>query len=97
MVPIEDKMREARLRWFRHIIRRESDALMSRSERIILRYARGRGGRGRPNKRSWEGVIKQDMIELQIKEDMTLNRRLCRFMIRVEETGYTSLFPPIQV
>lgn len=48
---IEDKMREARLIWFGHIIRRTSDAQARRCERIILADARRGIGRGRPKKK----------------------------------------------
>ncbi|XP_070025231.1 uncharacterized protein [Nicotiana sylvestris] len=48
--PVEAKMREARLRWFRYVKRRSIDAPVRRCERLAL--GGERRGRGRP-KKSW--------------------------------------------
>ena len=46
--PIEDKMREARLKWFGHIRSRSEDTPVKRCEKInLLRCKRGRVGQGR--------------------------------------------------
>ncbi|XP_070032991.1 uncharacterized protein [Nicotiana tomentosiformis] len=45
---IDDKMREARLRWFGHVQRRSTNALVRRCERLALEGTRR--GRGRPKK-----------------------------------------------
>lgn len=66
VVPIEDKMREARLRCSGHVMGRESDAPMRRCERISVANARRR--RGRPRKH-WGEVIRQDMAHLRLTED----------------------------
>ena len=42
-----------------------------------------RRGRGRP-KKYWGEVIRQDMTQLQLTEDMTLDRKVWRTHIRVE-------------
>ncbi|XP_060191168.1 uncharacterized protein LOC132620753 [Lycium barbarum] len=78
---VEDKMREARLRWFWHVKRRGIDAPVQRCERLALDGFRR--GRGRP-KKYWGEVIRQDLALFQITEDMTLDRRLWRAQIRVE-------------
>ncbi|XP_070056594.1 uncharacterized protein [Nicotiana tomentosiformis] len=70
---IEDKMREEWLRWFVHVRRRNTDAPMSRCERLILQGLQR--GRGRPKKR-WGEVIRQDMTRLQLTDDMTLDRKV---------------------
>ena len=44
---------------------------------------RFRRGRGRP-KKYWGEVIRKDMEQLQLTEDMTLDRRVWRERIRVE-------------
>lgn len=44
VTPIQDKKREAILRWFGHVVWRASDAPIRRCERISSRDARG--GRG---------------------------------------------------
>ncbi|VFQ71742.1 unnamed protein product [Cuscuta campestris] len=77
MAPVEDKLREARLRWFGHVRRRDADAPVRRCERItVIR------GRGRP-KKNWEELIRKDLGLLDLTEDMTLDRNLWRTMIRV--------------
>ncbi|XP_070002242.1 uncharacterized protein [Nicotiana sylvestris] len=73
VAPVESKMREARFRWFGHVKRRSADAPIKRCERLAL--GGDRRGRGRP-KKSWGEVIKRDMAQLEITEDMTLDRRV---------------------
>ncbi|XP_070002878.1 uncharacterized protein [Nicotiana sylvestris] len=73
VAPIEDKMREARLRWFGHIHRRSTEAPVRRCERLAV--VGTRRGRGRP-KKYWGEVIRQDMTRLRITEDMALDREL---------------------
>nr|XP_018634600.1 uncharacterized protein LOC108949236 [Nicotiana tomentosiformis] len=80
MAPMDDKMREARLRWFGHVRRRSIDAPVRGCETLAL--AGTRGGRGRP-KKYWGEVIRQDMARLQISEDMALDREGWRSRIRV--------------
>ncbi|PHU11727.1 ATP synthase subunit alpha, chloroplastic [Capsicum chinense] len=70
---VECKMREARLRWFGHVKRRGMDAPVRRCERLALDGFRR--GRGRP-KKYWGEVIRRDMEQLQLTEDMTLDRKL---------------------
>ncbi|XP_070010815.1 uncharacterized protein [Nicotiana sylvestris] len=53
--PIDDKMREVRLRWFRHVHRRSPDAPVRRCERLVVEDTRR--GRGRP-KKYWGEVIR---------------------------------------
>ncbi|XP_009759062.2 uncharacterized protein [Nicotiana sylvestris] len=81
VAPVEAKMREARLRWFGHVKRRSTDAPVRRCERLAL--GGERRGRGRP-KKSWGEVIRRDMAQLELTEDMTLDRRVWRLKIRVE-------------
>ncbi|KAF3669880.1 putative pre-mRNA-processing factor 6-like [Capsicum annuum] len=70
---VECKMREARLRWFGHVKRRGTDAPVRRCERLALDGFRR--GRGRP-KKYWGEVIRRDMEQLQLTEDMTLDRKV---------------------
>ncbi|XP_070024846.1 uncharacterized protein [Nicotiana sylvestris] len=58
MVPMEDKMGEARLRWFEHVRMMSLDAPVRRCERLALMGMRK--GRIRP-KKYWGEVIRQDM------------------------------------
>ncbi|PHT26844.1 Receptor-like protein kinase [Capsicum baccatum] len=65
-------MREGRMRWFEHVMRRDADASVSRCERLALDGFRR--SRGRP-KKYWREVIRHDMEQLQLTEDMTLDRK----------------------
>ncbi|XP_070025856.1 uncharacterized protein [Nicotiana sylvestris] len=80
VAPLEDKMREARLRWFGHIQRRSTDAPVRRCERLAL--VGTRRGIGRP-KKYWGEVIRQDIALLRITENMALDRKLWRSSIKV--------------
>ncbi|KAF3645330.1 putative pre-mRNA-processing factor 6-like [Capsicum annuum] len=79
VTPVECKMREARLRWFGHVKRRGVDAPVRRCERLALDGFKR--GRGRP-KKYWGEVIRRDMKQLQLTEDMTLDRKVWRTRIR---------------
>ena len=79
VVPIEDKMREIRLRWFGHI-KRSADVLVRRYEGINT--PRGKRGRGRPNK-SLDKVIREDLRVVGLTEDLAQDRRLWRDRIRI--------------
>ncbi|KAM3341558.1 hypothetical protein P3S68_026524 [Capsicum galapagoense] len=78
---VEDKMREGKLGWFEHVMRRHADAPVRRCERLALDGFRR--SRGRP-KKYWREVIRHDMEQLQLTEDMTLDRKVWRLQIRVE-------------
>ncbi|KAF3658046.1 hypothetical protein FXO37_14605 [Capsicum annuum] len=80
---LECKMREARLRWFGHVRRRGMDAPVRRCERLALDGFRR--GRGRP-KKYWGEVIRRDMEQLQLTEDMTLDRKVEKLPENVEAT-----------
>ncbi|KAM3291153.1 hypothetical protein P3S67_019442 [Capsicum chacoense] len=76
-----DKMREARLRWFGHVMKRGSDALVRRCEKLDI--VGTKKGRGR-SKKYWGEVIRQDLTHSQVTDDMTLDRGVWRTRIRVE-------------
>ncbi|PHT50482.1 hypothetical protein CQW23_10229 [Capsicum baccatum] len=70
---VECKMREVRLSWFGHVKRRGMDAPVCRCERLALDgFRRGRGRL----KKYWGEVIRRDMEQLQLTEDMTLDRKV---------------------
>ncbi|KAG5571816.1 hypothetical protein H5410_061582 [Solanum commersonii] len=87
---VVDKLREARLRWFGHVKRRSQ---VRRCEGLDIEGMRR--GRGRP-KKYWGEVIRQDMAQLHITEDMTLDRKEWRPRIKVEAEGLpeTASLPP---
>ncbi|KAG5583366.1 hypothetical protein H5410_053993 [Solanum commersonii] len=48
----------------------------------------GESDRGRDRtKKYWGEMTRQDMTQLQLTEDMTLDRRIWRLRIRVEDEG----------
>uniref|UniRef100_A0A7C8ZR67 Uncharacterized protein n=1 Tax=Opuntia streptacantha TaxID=393608 RepID=A0A7C8ZR67_OPUST len=80
VVSIKDKIREARLRWFRHIRRRSVDTQVRRCEKLDrsdLKQSRGR------SRKCWSKVIRHDMKALGLVEDMVRDRRLWRSRIKV--------------
>jgi len=77
-----DKMKKVRLGWFGHVKRRCADAPMRPCERLVIEGTR----RGRCRlKKYWGEAIRQDMTQLQVTKDMTLDRRVWRTRIRVED------------
>ncbi|VFQ78699.1 unnamed protein product [Cuscuta campestris] len=94
MAPVEDKLPEARLRWFGHVRRRDPDAPLRRCERITV--IGGSRGRGRPRK-NWKEVIRQDLGLLDLTEDMALDRNLWKTRIRVAgyELGVVEVEPGV--
>ncbi|WMV41945.1 hypothetical protein MTR67_035330 [Solanum verrucosum] len=81
---VVDKLREARLRWFGHVKRRCVDAPVRRCEGLVVEGTRR--GRGRP-KKYWGEVIRQDLAQLRLTVDMTLDRKEWRSRIKVEVIG----------
>lgn len=47
--------------------------------------------RGR-HKKNWEGVIRQDITQVQLTEDMTFDRRMWSFRIRIGDCVKFVLF-----
>ena len=88
MAPIEDKMRESRLRAFGHEKRGSVGAPVRRCETINI--LDGNRGRGRP-KKSLDGVIREDLKVVGLTEDMAKDRRLWRDRIKVVDRGVLSL------
>jgi len=71
MAPIDDKMRETRLKSFGHV--RSVDVTVRRCERINI--PKNKKGRGRPNK-SLNEVIRDDLKVVGLTEDIAQDRRL---------------------
>ncbi|VDO95916.1 unnamed protein product [Heligmosomoides polygyrus] len=68
--PIHLKMREQRLRWYGHILRRQED----HPTKLALNFeAPGKRPRGAPRKR-WREVIKRDLAEIGAAPDEALDR-----------------------
>ncbi|PHT43444.1 hypothetical protein CQW23_17469 [Capsicum baccatum] len=75
---VKDKMREVRFRWFGHVMRRGADAPVWQCERLATDDFRR--GRGRP-KKYWREVIRHDIEQLQLTEDMTLDNKDCSVIV----------------
>jgi len=84
VVPIGDKMRETRLRWFGHVKRRSVDAPVRRCVRINI--PEGRRRRGRP-KKSLDKVIREDLRVVGLTEDLAQDKKLWLVRIKVLDRG----------
>ncbi|KAK6742827.1 hypothetical protein RB195_010223 [Necator americanus] len=62
VVPITEKMKEARLRWFGHVLRREEDSVAKTALKLDVSGVRPRG---RPKIR-WLDGVKLDMIDARL-------------------------------
>ncbi|KAK6744940.1 hypothetical protein RB195_011575 [Necator americanus] len=62
VVPITEKMKEARLRWFGHVLRREEDSVAKTALKLDVSIVRPRG---RPKIR-WLERVKLDMIDARL-------------------------------
>ena len=85
VAPIEDKMREIRLRWFDHA-KRSVDAPVRRCERISI--SEGKRGRGQ-TKKSLDNVIREDLKVVGLTENTTQNMKL--WLDRINILDYREL------
>ena len=76
--PIGSKIQEARLRWYGHVRRRDSDYV---GQKVLAMELPGRRRRGRP-KRRFMDVVKEDMVALGVAEKDTQDRVKWRNRIR---------------
>ena len=82
VAPIQDKIRENRLRWFGHIRRRPVNAVVRKTELIIVEG--NIKGRGRP-KLTWGETVRKDMSVCGLTEDIVLDRKEWRKRIHVAD------------
>ena len=71
------KMREGRLRWYGHVMRRDQEYVRRKMMEMELP---GKRRRGRPNRRFLD-VVKEDMGEVGAKETDVEDRKVWRMMI----------------
>ncbi|KAE8705185.1 28 kDa ribonucleoprotein [Hibiscus syriacus] len=81
VVSVSEKLREGRLRWFGHVLRRLPSDAVRRVESITVDGARRKG---RP-RRKWEDCLRSDLRDLALTEDMTSDRKIWRLKTRVIE------------
>ena len=72
------KMREGRLRWYGHIMRRDQEYV---GRKMMEMELPGKRRRGRPKRRLLD-VVKEDMGEVGVKETDIEDRKMWRMMIR---------------
>ena len=87
VAPIEDKMRETRLRLFGHVKRKSVDAPVGRFEMINI--PEGKRGTGRP-KKNLDKVIREDLKVVSLTEDLAQHRRLWRDRIKILDRRETT-------
>ena len=78
---VTDKVREARLRWYGHVQRREEDDCV---KRILEANVGGQQSRGRQRKR-WIDVVKYNMEDLQLNMEDAEHRAEWRRRTRVAD------------
>ena len=82
VAPIEEKLTQHRLRWFRHVQRRPPEAPV-RSE-VLEQVDNVKRGRGRP-KLTWDESVKRDLKDWNISKVIALDRSVWRLAINVPE------------
>ncbi|PKA52388.1 ataxia telangiectasia mutated family protein [Apostasia shenzhenica] len=80
VAPIEDKLRESRLRWFGHLNRRPIEAPVRKIE--LLDFAHVQRERGR-QKKTWQETIKSDLSYLDLDKNMVTDRAQWKQRIHV--------------
>lgn len=71
MVPIKEKMRKHRLRWFEHVQRGPSGAIVKRYTMTFCHYIKRGCGR---TKRTWTETIKKGIKQLELSIDMAYDK-----------------------
>jgi hypothetical protein len=72
VAPVEEKLVQYRLRWFRHMQRMPAEAPIGNG--VIRRIGNKKRGRGRPNL-IWEKSVKRDLKDWCITKELALDRR----------------------
>ncbi|KAE8684176.1 Zeta-carotene desaturase [Hibiscus syriacus] len=86
VVLVSEKLREGRLRWFGHVLRRQLLDAVRRVESITVNGAKRRG---RP-RRKWEDSLRSDLKDLALIEDMPYDRKIWRLKTRFSDCRRSS-------
>nr|CDJ93072.1 RNA-directed DNA polymerase (reverse transcriptase) domain containing protein [Haemonchus contortus] len=81
IAPVQLKMREQRLRWFGHVLRRPQSHPIRKAMEFEAQDKRPRGA---PKKR-WRDVIKKDLAEAKVTAEDAVNRMKWRRLIRTAD------------
>ncbi|XGW10231.1 hypothetical protein V3C99_012037 [Haemonchus contortus] len=84
VAPIVDKMREARLRWYGHVLRADEGSVRKIGLNLDVS---GRRPRGRPKQR-WLDTLHEDLKTVNIHPDQAFNREKWRQHIRKADPAY---------
>ena len=76
---ISKKVQESRLKWYGHVLRRESDEYVGK--RVMGMEVPGKRRRGRP-KRRWMDTIGNDLSEKELSREDTQDRAKWRSRVR---------------
>ncbi|KAJ0975401.1 hypothetical protein J5N97_017366 [Dioscorea zingiberensis] len=82
VAPIEDKIREGRLRWFGHVRRRPPGAPVRKCDSLVVEGKKR--GRGRP-RITWREVVSKDLRMLDIEPDLAFDRATWRQKIHIAD------------
>lgn len=79
VVSIEDSLAQGRLQWYGHVARKGEEDVVSK----VWKSGKGEKlGRGRPEQ-TWDLVVKRDMRDRGLSEEMALYRDEWRLAIRI--------------
>ncbi|KAI8434943.1 hypothetical protein MSG28_003410 [Choristoneura fumiferana] len=76
-IPIADKVKESRMRWYGHVMRRSDDHVVKKA----LALPDNKRGRGRPLA-TWWSTISKDLKQAQLNEETTQDRPTWRMRTR---------------
>ncbi|XP_073950972.1 uncharacterized protein [Choristoneura fumiferana] len=77
VAPIADKVKESRMRWYGHVMRRSDDHVVKKA----LALPDNNRGRGRPLA-TWWSTISRDLKQAQLNEETTQDRPTWRMRTR---------------
>ncbi|CAK9292306.1 unnamed protein product [Gordionus sp. m RMFG-2023] len=80
--PIADLINENRLRWYGHILRRETNDV---NRKVLDMEVPGKRGRGRPHV-TWKDQVDKVMMTKKINPDMALTRSRWKKLIKTNPT-----------